>query len=138
MATFFLSIMAQQRPFPIGEDVKGRSMFSVNFLAQAEAPVADFGGCIIKVLVDAGLVVDGGANPTVFEGPDVEVPDGAGPFVLIIPTGGPPPMDTHDGKRYDWLSVMLNVRGSSYVAAQNKALACYEALHGIFNETIAA
>lgn len=139
--TRYLAILARQRPFPFDVDENGRTLFSCNYDATAAAPVADFEYEIRRLLIDAGLVtapVLGSVVGDVWVGPAVTVPVGDGPYTQILDTGGLEPEETHDGGRYERLSVQIIVRGKSYSAARAKALAIWRALDGRRNATVAA
>lgn len=139
--TRYLAILARQRPFPFDVDESGRTLFSCNYDAVAAAPVADFEYEIRRILIDAGLVtapVLGSVIGDVWVGPAITVPTGNGPFTQILDTGGLDPEETHDGKRYERLSVQIIVRGKNYDTARVKALAIWRALDGRRNVTVAA
>jgi hypothetical protein len=133
--TRFLSILAEQEPFPIGLDAKGRNMFSVNFTAVAATPIASWVACVIKVLNSAGL---GTFGTDIFAGPAVALPVGAGPYISVIDTGGTAPIWTRDAVKYKRLSVQLVVTATNYELGMARALAAYDALDGIRNTTVAA
>lgn len=132
----YIEILAMQRPFPIGLDEQGREMFSVNFEAQGVGSITRWEEDIIKVLSDSGLVTSSGANINVFVGRGITVPAGSGPFINVIDTGGRSSDETHNGDRYENLSVQVIVRSNSFVATRTRALAIYEELHGLRDVTI--
>ena len=88
---------------------------------------------IVKVLSDAGLATSG---VDTFIGPAAVVPDGDGPFLTVLDTGGVGPDETHDGAVYERLSVQIVVRAQKYRDARTRALACWRALDGVRNETV--
>lgn len=135
MTTRFISILARQRPFPIGLDAKKRSVFSMNFDALAAAPVDAWEECIATVIVNAGLGVVG---TTIIAAPQADLSTSDGPLISIVDTGGMAPFETHDNAKYERLSVQILTRGMDYSATRTRALAIWRALHGLRNVTIAA
>lgn len=139
MPTRYLEIVSVQRPFVFLVDDNNRSVFSVNFDAMAAAPVDKWEEELIKVLSDAGLATlwDGTSGDT-FIGPAMVIPSGAGPFILIVDTGGTSPLETHDGQEYERLSAQITVRAVSYETARTRALAIWRELDGVRETTVAA
>lgn len=138
MATRYIEILAVQRPFPIGLDENNRSVFSCNFDALADAPVASFEEEILKVLSDAGLAtLYDGATETgdTTIGPGARVPDGTGPYVQLIDTGGRPPDESQDSER-ERLSIQVLVSATNFQAARTRALAIWRALDGKRDVTV--
>lgn len=132
--TRFLSILANQRPAPIGLDETGRVQFSCNFRAQAEAG-ANWMGALVKILTDLSLGVLG---TDIFIGPGVELPLTPGPFTVLIDSGGTGTTITRDNVKYLNLSVQIVVTATDYVDGEARANAICNALDGIFNSTVAA
>jgi len=137
MSTRFLSITANQEPFPIGLDGQNRNQFSVNFSAVAQEPVASWVLCIVKILNTAGL---GTFGTDIFSGPGVALPAGAGPFISVINTGGTAPIRPHGigATKFKRLSAQLVITATNYAVAEARANAVYAALDGNFNITVAA
>ncbi len=135
VGTRYLWITAMQEPFEIGKDSKDRVIFSCNFEARAAAPVVDWEREIVRLISDAGLGTFGG---DVFVGSAFDVPDGAGPYVTIINTGGGGPVETHDSGKYTELSAQILVRASTYEAARLRARSIHAAIDGTRNTTVVA
>lgn len=132
----YLSILANQRPFPFSVDEHNRVVFSVNFRASAAAPVDEWEEELAQVLIDGGIATAIGTD--VFVGEKVTIPNGAGPYIQIGDTGGVEPQETHDGSRYEQLSAQITIRALSYRTARTRALAVWRALDGLRNSTVAA
>lgn len=135
MATQYLEILALQRPVYYGTDNLGRVMFSVNFSVVAKSPIALLQLEFAKVLVDAGLATTG---VDLFTNPKFEVPTGVGPYILVLATGGPTPIDFHDGAQLERATVQVTVRGDNSITTETRVLAIWRALHGIRSQTLAA
>ena len=134
--SYYLEILAVQRPFPIGIDEENDNvMFSVNFEATARATVDQWEEELVKVLSGASLATLG---TDTFIGPQATVPTGTGPYLLINDTGGSGPLESHSGDTYEQLSAQIIIRASTYTAARTRALAVWRALHGVRNTTVAA
>lgn len=139
----YLSILSVQSPFDVGLDGNGRAQFSVNFEATADAPVTAFEKEIVKILSDAGLVTlasitNGVLTGNTFIGRAVSIPQGDGPFISVINTGGSAPMESHNGQKWERLSAQIIVRATNPATAEAKALAIWRALDGKRNLTVAA
>lgn len=134
-STRYLQILAVQRPFGIGLDDASRPMLSVNFEAEAAAPVNSWEEDLVAVLEGEGLATLG---TDTFIGRAASVPQGSGPFVSVIDTGGSAPYATHNGDLYENLSAQIVVRAATYTAARTRALAIWRALEGRRNLLIAA
>jgi Bacteriophage minor capsid protein len=73
----------------------------------------------------------GVANSTLFWGVRAVLPDGDGPFVTVVPTGGMSPLKVHNDNgavRYERPSAQIVVRAKSFDVAMTRAYACREAL----------
>lgn len=138
----FVEIIADQRPFPYGLDEAGRTLFSCNFSALADAPawissgatMTSYEESIVGILSSAGLATLG---TDTFIGPGVAIPAGVGPYVSLIDMGGLDPMEAHSGEKYERLTFQIVVRATSYVAARSRALLIWDALDGVRNSTVA-
>ena len=134
----YQEIIAVQSPIDIGSDENKRKMFSTNFEAMATEPVTDFDREIGKLINDASL---GTFGTDMFIGMEAILPNGNGPFVLIIDTGGSEPESTHNkvaGHTYEHLSFQVVVRARGYDAAKTRALAIWRTLDGVRNTTVVA
>lgn len=132
----YLEILSVQRPFPIGVDENQREMFSVNFNAVAAAPVNQFEEELAKVVIDAGLATAIGTD--VFLGPKAVLPTGNGPYIQFLDSGGTSPDQTHNGDKYERLSVQVVIRAKSTSTGRTRALAVWRALEGLHNTTLSA
>lgn len=141
MATRYLEILATQQPFDIGPDNNNRHQFSCNYYFTAAAPVVDFEEEVAKLLVTAGLgtLYVGSTNTgNILIGRGAKIPDGAGPFTLIIKTSGMAPLETHDAQKYERLTCQIVVRATSYASAKSRAMAIWRALDGQRNVSVTA
>ena len=92
---------------------------------------------LIVLLEGAGLGLAYGTN--LFEGSKVVLPDGVGPFVSIIRTGGLGAEGTHnstDVPAYERPTAQLVVRALDYKAAEALADVIYALFYGIGNQKI--
>lgn len=135
MPTYYLHILAVQSPFIIGVDVNNRTMWSMNFNCQCRSPVDKFEQEIAKVITDAGLGVSG---TSLFIGPAVSIPAGAGPFILLHNTGGAASDISHDSTKQVNLSIQIVVYSSSYETGRVRAWAIWNVLDGKYNVTLSA
>jgi len=131
----YLEILAIQSPFPFAEDENDRIMFSFNVDVLAAAPVNEFEEELAKLINNAGL---GTRGVDVFIGPKAVVPDGDGPYITLLDTGGREPEETHNGGIYERLSAQIVVRGMSYTATRTRAKSIQRVLDGVRNTTVAA
>lgn len=125
--TRFIQIIAQQNPFTIGLDAQKRNMFSMNFQCKTAGLMAKFEECIIKILSDAALCT---FNVNCFSGPTSVIPDGDGPFTLLINTGGYAPEESKDDYILQNPSFQILIYGMNYVTTRDKADQIWRELHG--------
>lgn len=143
--SFYLSILAVQNPFPIGEDDNGRAMYSCNFELTARYPVSDSLREVVRVLTDAGAATlydySTGVGDT-FLGPVAVIPPelgNVGPFIHVLDNvGGSSPDETHTGGRVLHMTCQLIVRSSDPDLARARATAAWSALDGVRNTEIVA
>jgi hypothetical protein len=135
--TQYIEILAEQEPFDFAEDENRRVMFSFNLSMIAIAPAADVEQEVAKVLTTAGLFALGTTGTI---GRTAVIPSGAGPIVSIIKTAGPRSDYTHDqaGAAHERPACQIVVRGRDYEATRTRARACWRALDGKRDTTIAA
>lgn len=90
---------------------------------------------IAERLVSAGVGV---RSKTIFLGSHAKIPDGDGPFISLIETGGMAPTRIHNvaTAHTQRPTAQIMVRASKYNVARAKAKAAYDALDGIFNTTL--
>lgn len=133
--SFYLEIIAIQRPFPYMVDENQRTCYSCNFSARARGPIAKLEEEIGKLIYDAGYGVFG---TDMWVGPKSVAPTGPGPYVQIFDTGGMPSDITHQGDKYENLSFQIIVRALNTQAGRTRALAIWNALDGRRNFTVTA
>jgi hypothetical protein len=113
-------------------------MFSVNFEAQAAAPVVDWEKEIIKLLSDVGLATLG-TNAFIGQRASLPLPPAVGPYISVIDTGGSAPWEAQSGEEYERLSAQIIVRAhKDYELARTRALAVWRRLNGLRNVIVAA
>ena len=136
-ATTYLQILSVQRPFPFGVDssTPPRVQFSLNFEAVSQGAVTDWEQEIVQFLEDASLSTPG---TDTFIGPLTPLPEGDGPYIRILDTGGSSPDVTHDGGVYENLSCQIVVTAKSYTAGRTRALAIRRELDGKYDVSIEA
>lgn len=127
----YLEILANQSPFQYGEDVNRRVLFSCNFSTVVASLAPNFELDMATILASTVTL---GTN--LFIGEQAVIPDGDGPFVSLIVTGGVHPLETHNNDKYPRPSFQLITRGTDYIATRNLAAACFAALDGIHDLTI--
>lgn len=126
-----------QEPANIGADDNNRAQFSCNFNATAAYPADKLEEEIIKLLYDNSL--SNGIGNDTFVGIDAVMPKtGPGPFTIIVRTAGFPPMETHNGDKYQRLTFQIVVRAVSYVVARTRAIAIWRLLDGQRDVTLTA
>lgn len=131
----FIEILALQNPFTIGVDPQKRNIFSMNFQCKTAGTVSKFEESIIKILSDAGICILG---TNAFIGPSSVMPDGDGPFILLINTGGYGPEQSKDDYILQNPSFQILVYGGNYVTARDKADLIWRELHGKRGVTVVA
>ena len=130
--TRYIEILAIQEPFPFNIDSSDRVMFSCNFsvlCTPTNKPDSDF----VTILSNAGLITP---NVDTFIGPKKEIPEGDGPFITVVNTGGSSSLFTHDGEKTQRPSVQIVTRATDYEAARDKAMLIYNYLDGIHELTV--
>lgn len=137
MATRYIWVLGvQSEPFPIGEDVSRRPMFSCNYEARADStPDISSANDFISIInaVTPGLLTLG---TDAFIGPVAPIPDGDGPYTQFLSTGGSATDETHNGDEYPNITVQVVVRGKSYTGALTRIRAIHAILHGTRNASV--
>lgn len=134
--TMYRWINALQEPFDSQQvDDQGRAVVIFNVIAE-KAKSATFLREIVKVLQDAGV---GTFGTNLHAGSSATLPP-AGGFVVVISTGGPSPLKTHnvDGVSYQRPTAMIRSHAKKYEDADAKARAAYDALTVVKNEDVTA
>lgn len=91
---------------------------------------------LITILEEANV---GTRAVSIFVGAKASLPDGPGPFITIIQTGGAPPVGTHNMTTlpaYVRPSAQIMARGEDAEAVENMAQAAYNALFPIRNRFV--
>ena len=132
----YLQILSTQRPFPFDVDDNQRNLFIFNIEAKAASNVDKWEEELAQVLI--GDLVATALGNDIFAGLNAPIPDGDGPYIQLIDTGGSSPDETHNGDVYENLSCQIVIRSKSYALGRTKALAVWRSLHGVRNTTVAA
>ena len=137
MTAWYQELNPTQEPFDIGLDGNKRQLWSFNLTA-VKSYSKLFPEELLALLVAAGV---GTFGTDIFVGARADIPDGAGPYLSILPRGGTTPLRTHNEigpPAYQRPSAQLVARAKSSVQARARADAAYEALVGIRNQTVNA
>lgn len=135
--SYYISILSIQYPFDIGKDSQDRQMVSCNYQVRAVHPVTKFEREMVKLLTVAGLGTYSDTNDagtSIRIGSSASIPDGDGPIIWLINTGGRSPDEAHGtlsspGTKYLNLTFQVIVRASDPEAARAKA----NAIHDLFD-----
>lgn len=127
-------IQAIQEPFDLKLDDAGRAQVAFN-ISITKTPSDTLEEEVIKILTDASV---GTGNTNVFFSKKKDIPNGAGPYLLVIATGGTFPEMIHNeaGSAWQRPTVQISVRAKSYTVARTMARAAYRALTPIRNLTV--
>jgi len=90
---------------------------------------------LIKILTDANV----GTSENIFAGSKAAVPEGEGPYLHVISTGGAAPQRIHNEispPAYPQPTAQIVVRANSIVTARTMAFAAYLALSAVRNTTV--
>jgi hypothetical protein len=89
-------------------------------------------------LVSQGVGTTSGTSRNIFTSSQAIIPDGNGPYLTLIETGGSGPTRVHNqtGALTQRPTAQIYVRASTYVAARAMARLAYLALDGVFNTTL--
>ncbi len=135
MSAWYQEINLVQEPIDIGVDGQGRQKYAINISAVKSFSRA-FAEEIIGLLETAGV---GAFGTDIFGGSVTDVPDGKGPFLHFIDTGGATPLRTHNEigpPAYQRPTAQLVARAKSFSAARSMAQDAYDALVGIRNRNV--
>lgn len=130
VGTFYQSIRAMQSPIPYKVDGDNRQLFSCNFIATVISPTSHF-----EEEVEEILKVGPGSPPIpsdeiVYLGFKGSLPDEAGPFNVIIPTGGYEPDESHSSKREN-RGLQIITCATDYETARDRAESVWHYLDGL-------
>lgn len=135
MTTRYRKIDRVNEPFDNGHDENGLLMWSFNIDVVKE-PSPTFSEEIAGLLVLAGVGVFG---TNIFNSSNAEIPDGDGPYLSMIETGGTSPEHTHNEiQPAAWVrpSMQITARAKKFVSARTMAYAAHDALVGIRNADV--
>ena len=137
MSTRYLSIVAVGSILDVGVDGNDRQMFSINFEIEADGWADTLLGEISTRLIDQGACAALGTD--IFWGSDADIPSGAGPFVHLLRTGGLAPRSAHGPtSNHERPGLQASIRAADYLDAEARAQAVRDALHDLYNVTLAA
>lgn len=133
--TYWREVEPIQEPFDLGIDEAGfvQVVFNINVIKN---PSRTFLEELTAILVDAGVGVN---NTNIFQTTRAIIPDGDGPYLVLIETGGREPERTHNyisEPAFQRPSAQILVKAESYAAARIMAYDAYDALVGIRNQEI--
>lgn len=129
--------MLQSRPFDMGMlDQNQRAIFAFNFMA-TKVPSEQFEEEVMSILVAAGVGVFG---TNMFGATKSEIPNGDGPFLSVISTGGPAGIRTQNvaGVAYEQATAQVAVCAGDAVAARGMAWAAFNAIAPVVNQAVVA
>lgn len=126
--SFYMSIRADQRPFDLSEDDNAHNVFVCNYTGQSFGDVDTWEDDLVSVIEGGGFGLMFGDE--IFIGPRAILPDGDGPFVTIIDTGGARQELFHDTTDpvMENLSAQISVHGRNFQSAQTLSLGIWRAL----------
>jgi hypothetical protein len=130
--TFYQEIRAIQAPFPYRISADNRQLFSTNFIVRILAPTSHFEEEIEEILKAGPGTPPIPSSEVVYLGFKGVLPDGAGPFNVIIPTGGYEPDETHDSKREN-RGLQILTCAEDYEACRDRAELIFRYLDGLRN-----
>lgn len=124
---FYMSIRADQRPFDLTEDDNFHNVFVCNYTGQSFGDVDTWEDDLVSVIT-GGFGLTFGTE--VFIGPRAILPDGDGPFVTVVDTGGARQDLFHDTEDpvMENLSAQITVHDRNFQSAQTLSLGIWRAL----------
>jgi len=130
----WLSIMLLQEPFDMGLDPLGRGRCGFNFIVE-KTPSDTFMAETFSILVAANVGVVG---TNIFGSTAVAIPEGDGPYLLMIETGGPGGVRIHNQipPAYQRPGAQIVARAKKYANARTMAVAAYNALSTVCNRPV--
>jgi hypothetical protein len=124
-----------QEPQDLGLDANGRAIVAFN-INVVKTFSEEFLEEIVGRLVAQGVGV---FNTDIFASSSKDLPEGDGPFLTIVATGGTSPERTQNDvatPAYPRPSAQLAVHAARFKASWNMAYDAYNALAGIRNQTL--
>lgn len=133
--TWYKEIDIVQEPFDLKLDPSGRARvaFNIDVIKRSSDTLLEE---LVKILTDAGV---GTYGNNIFDTSKADIPDGNGPYLSIIETGGTSPERTQNlvlTPAYPQPSAQIVVRATDYTDARTMARAAYVALAKIRNTDI--
>lgn len=125
--TFYQEIRAIQSPFPYRVTGDDRQLFSCNFIVRLLAPTSHFEEEIEALLRQEPITNN---TEVIYLGFKGTLPDGVGPFNIVIPTGGFEPDEAHDTKREN-RGLQILTCATDYEACRDRAELVYRYLDGL-------
>lgn len=135
MTAWYREIEIVQELQDLGLDANGRSIVAFN-IDVVKRPSDTFLEEITGLLVAAGVGV---YETNIFNTSAADLPEGVGPFLTIVETGGTSPERTHNDigpPAYPRPSAQVAVHGKGYELARAMARGALNALVGIRNTTV--
>lgn len=127
---FYQEIRAIQSPFPYRISTDNRQLFSCNFIARLISPTIHFEEDIEYLLKSGPGTPPITSNEVIYLGFKSTLPDGAGPFNIIIPTGGYESDESHDSKKEN-RGLQILTCAEDYEACRDRAEAVFHYLDGL-------
>jgi len=130
--TWYLDISPVTEMIDLGVDSPGRSLISLNFnvtKAYSATFMEEMFGLLNGIAVASGSVNISSLSIT---------PDGDGPFLTLIDTGGTSPLRTHNSilPAYPRPSLQVIARAKGYLAARAAGQAAYDVLAAVRNRDV--
>jgi hypothetical protein len=136
----YLNFPLLQEPYDMGAvDSLNRARFVFNVVAEKTAS-ATFLEELAAIMVAAGVGTLTGNNRNIFLTSSVSIPQGDGPYLSIIDTGGPGGAKIHNQKApaYERPGAQIVARAKKSADARAMALAAYTAIANVVNQTVTA
>lgn len=130
IGTFYQSIRAMQSLIAYKVDGDNRQLFSTNFIATVVSPTSKFEDEIEEILKFGPGTPPIPADEIVYLGFKGSLPDGLGPFNVVIPTGGYEPDESHDSKREN-RGLQIVTCAEDYEVARDRAESIWHYLDGL-------
>jgi len=134
--TWYLDIRELQPPFDMMVlDSKQRAIWTFN-IQIAKEPSATLARELLAILVAASV---GTENVDIFWSSKNVIPDGAGPYLSIMATGGVAGLRTQNvisGPAYERPTAQITARASTPAAAEAMSRAAYAALLNVRNTDV--
>ena len=135
MTAWYRQVEVVQEPQDLGLDTNGRAIvaFNINVTKRFSTKFLEE---ILGLLETASVGV---FNTNMFASSAKDLPDGEGPFLTVVSTGGTSPERTQNSvavPAYPRPSAQLAVHGEDFKESWDMCYAAYIALAGIRNQTV--